>query len=344
MNYFVLSSILLTLIQANCELNESTCRGGKIEHFMVKFCKEVDFEKCLWQASESGNVGTIKFLADEKKWNVRRKRIGFNEALKHALYRKSSPSVEALLQTKLVDPSKVQDVFKLSLGDLEIARILVKDGRFDPSVDENKLLSNAVKANDVELVTLLLADARVDKSASEELKNIARALLPPSQSTLADQDEDSDDDVESNVEQDVAKSKVHLELVAAPEDSAGPSEEPTLNPVVALEENVEEDKVPLPAEEQEIEPIPVVPREPTAPADDMLPFGSGTTDNSESETDPDDIVIIVRPSLKDLDDRPYFEDKVDTHTAVLDRYLEEDRELLHHRDDEDDWSRWSYQR
>lgn len=327
MNFATLSSLLfVTLIDANnrhrdknakrngvavkCTLDAATCSTGQLNATSIKACHEADLKLCLKRASESGNVEAIKFLAGDGVFKVNVKKNIFNDALGQALTKKSASSVEALLGLGFVNPKAHSNVFAMSDHDLTIARLLVKDGRVDPSVGKNMLMSYAVEAKDVELVKMLLADERVQKSMDTYLKEKAEALVAPVVPVP----------VEEKPLEKPADEEKPLEKPAVEEKPAEKPAEEKRDEPIALE-GVEKQKVVPTVSETPI--VPAVTREPTVPN----PGPSGTYSDNDSGDD-DDYVIIVRPSLRDIERKSTFGVYTPFYTSAMDRHIAIDKEAF----------------
>eukprot|EP01119_Soliformovum_irregulare_P020977 TRINITY_DN6871_c0_g1_i1.p1 TRINITY_DN6871_c0_g1~~TRINITY_DN6871_c0_g1_i1.p1 ORF type:complete len:243 (+),score=47.17 TRINITY_DN6871_c0_g1_i1:55-783(+) len=121
-----------------------------------------DNEAIRWACKE-GNADCVQSLLNDPRVSLStRDNKPLRSACKHGwekivhLLLDRQDSIATIANNKVFD-----------LKDIEhpnIIRMLVKDPRFDPSINQDFLIGLAAKKGDVELITLLLQDPRVDPS------------------------------------------------------------------------------------------------------------------------------------------------------------------------------------
>lgn len=121
----------------------------------------------LYSAIETDSVDSVSILID----------AGFdpstdnNICIDHAINRGYFRMVWILLKDIRVNPCNVRNnMFTCTarnVGHVEVVRLLLNDGRLDPSINNNKALIDACNGEQVEYVRLLLEDPRVDPKARD---------------------------------------------------------------------------------------------------------------------------------------------------------------------------------
>nr|QBK91392.1 MAG: ankyrin repeat protein [Pithovirus LCPAC302] len=144
--------------------------------------KDGNIHDILVEYSGEGKADLLKIFIKDPRLNIRygKKFIDKNsKALFMAVFGEHLEVLKILLDDGRVDPS-AHDNFAIRLasgnGYTEMVKLLLKDSRVDPSADNNEAIEKASENGYVEVVKLLLKDLRVDPSANNN-KSIFTANL-----------------------------------------------------------------------------------------------------------------------------------------------------------------------
>ncbi|PRP77640.1 ankyrin repeat domain-containing protein 44 [Planoprotostelium fungivorum] len=124
---------------------------------------EQQANRIMWCAAASGHTDMIRYLLDNTKVNPA---ASDNQALKFCVANGHVEATKLLLSDPRVDPSDGNFVPKYvaSSGSPELLELIIRDERVDPTQDESAVLTVAIVKEQTENVRVLLKDGRVDPS------------------------------------------------------------------------------------------------------------------------------------------------------------------------------------
>lgn len=165
---------------------------GVIEELASRDSLIHSIERAFIAAVKNGRLRVVRCMLDHEKVDV--KAVGRNalhEASRITFGSIGKKMMEVLLASNKIDvsPNDGALITAASCNNVEVVKLLLFDGRFDPTLEENAALRYCFASGHVETALVMLADPRVQPSenACQELMDGNNIMKPETRSLLLKQ-------------------------------------------------------------------------------------------------------------------------------------------------------------